>query len=86
MEDKSPEEDKAFHLESMFQFVTDKGKFDETKNPTRFSVSALLKWFKACGTLIMECDGLKEVWNVEFGWVHGSGVQWTSFFELLKLI
>ena len=32
------------------------------------------------------CDGLREVWNVEFGWVHGSGVQWTSFSELLKLI
>ena len=23
---------------------------------------------------------------MEFGWVHGSRVQWTSFFELLKLI
>ena len=32
------------------------------------------------------CDGLREVWNVEFGWVHGSGVQWTSFSKLLKLI
>ena len=35
---------------------------------------------------LWSCDGLREVWNVEFGWVHGSRVQWTSFFELLKLI
>ena len=29
---------------------------------------------------LWSCDGLREVWNVEFGWVHGSVVQWTSFF------
>lgn len=35
---------------------------------------------------LWSCDGLKEVWNGEFGWVHGLGVQWTSFSELLKII
>ena len=32
------------------------------------------------------CDGLREVWNGEFGWVCGSGVQWTSFAEIMKFV
>lgn len=54
MEDKSPGEDKAFHLESMFKFVTDKGKSDVKKDLTRFNVSTLFKWLRGRGTLIVE--------------------------------
>ena len=36
--------------------------------------------------LLWSCDGLREVWNGEFGWVYGSGVQWNSFSEILKFI
>ena len=35
---------------------------------------------------LWSCEGLREVWNVEFGWVCDLGVQWTSFSELLKRI
>ena len=35
---------------------------------------------------LWSCDGLKEVWNVDFGWVNGSGTQLNFFSELLKTI
>ena len=35
---------------------------------------------------LWSCEGLREVWNVEFGWVRDLGVQWNSFSELLKRI
>ena len=35
---------------------------------------------------LWSCDGLREVWNGEFGWVYGSGVRWASFAEILKFV
>ena len=35
---------------------------------------------------LWSCEVLREVWNVEFGWVRDLGAQWTSFSELLKCI
>lgn len=35
---------------------------------------------------LWSCDGLKEVWNVELGWVNSLGTQLNSFSELLKTI
>ena len=35
---------------------------------------------------LWSCDGLREVWNGEFGWVYGSGVQWASFAKILKFV
>ena len=35
---------------------------------------------------LWSCEVLREVWNVEFGWVRDLGVQWTSFSGLLKRI
>ena len=35
---------------------------------------------------LWSCEGLREVWNGEFGWVYGSRVQWTSFVEIMKFV
>ena len=35
---------------------------------------------------LWSCEGLREVWNREFGWVYDAGVQWTSFSEILKFV
>ena len=35
---------------------------------------------------LWSCSSLKEVWELDFGWILGSGVAFSSFKELVKLV
>lgn len=35
---------------------------------------------------LWSCNGLKEVWEKDFGWVFRSGMVFTSFRDLVKLV